>query len=145
MIRHSLLGFKALDQEAGLRHTAVYPAGTKVPMTHKFRDAFLDALNQSGLSLRAVAIGSGVSESQLKKLKQRENATTNVDDAKKVAEFFGLGLDTFLDAPGLSRPVEIVELYSRLPHRLKQEFQAYAAELSASAGLSGPEAPEEQG
>lgn len=114
-------------------------------MTRKFRDAFLDALNQSGLSLRAVAIGSGVSESQLKKLKQRENATTNVDDARKVAEFFGLGLDTFLDAPGLSRPVEIVELYSRLPHRLKQEFQAYAEEWSASAGLSVPEAPEERG
>lgn len=114
-------------------------------MTRRFRDAFLDALEQSGLSLRAVAIGSGVSESQLKKLKQRENATTNVDDAKKVAEFFGLGLDTFLDDPGLSRPVEIVELYSRLPHRLKLEFQAYAEELSAGVDRTAPGAPEEQG
>ena len=114
-------------------------------MSRKFRDAFLDALDQSGLSLRAVAIGSGVSESQLKKLRQRENATTNVDDAKKVAEFFGLGLDDFLDDPGLSRPVEIVELYSRLPHQLKLEFQAYARELSAGADLIDPEAPEGQG
>ncbi len=114
-------------------------------MSRRFRDAFIQALEDSGLSLRAVAIGSGVSEGQLKKLKQRENATTNVDDAKKVAEFFGLGLDRFLDDPGLSRPVEIVELYSRLPPQLKQEFQAYARELSEGADQTDPEAPEEQG
>ncbi len=118
--------------------------GTIVPMTRKFRDAFIDALDKSGLSLRAVAIGSGVSESQLKKLKQRENATTNVDDAKKVAEFFGLGLDQFLDDPELLRHVEIAELYSRLPHPLKQAFQAYALELSANADLTDPTKPAEQ-
>lgn len=113
-------------------------------MPRRFRDAFVEALEKSGLSLRAVAIGSGVSEEQLKKLKQRENATTNVDDAKKVAEFFGMGLDDFLDDPELSRPVEIAALYSRLPHRLKLEFQAYAKELTAAADRSDPEAPEGQ-
>ncbi|MEX0285130.1 MAG: hypothetical protein AB3N23_11015 [Paracoccaceae bacterium] len=113
-------------------------------MTRKFRDAFLDALETSGLSLRAVAIGSDVSESQLKKLKQRENATTNVDDAKKVAAFFGLGLDAFLDDPGLSGPVEIVELYSRLPHRLKQEFQAYVRASTEAEDPTDPAAPEGQ-
>ena len=107
-------------------------------MTRKFRDAFIDALVKSGLSLRAVAVGSGVSEGQLKKLKQRENATTNVDDARKVAAFFGVGLDQFLDDPELSHHVEIAELYSRLPHPLKQAFQAFALELSASADPTDP-------
>lgn len=111
-------------------------------MTQKFRQAFIRALEESGLSLRAVAIGSGVSEEQLKKLKQRETATTNVDDAKKVAEFFGMGLDDFLDDPELSRPVEIAALYSRLPHRLKLEFQAYAEELTAAADRSDQEGRE---
>lgn len=110
-------------------------------MPRSFRDAFVQALTRSGLSLRAVAIGSGVSESQLKKLRQRENATTNVEDAKKVAAFFGLGLDDFLDDPELSAQVEIAALYSRLPDPLKQAFQAYAQELSEGVDRSDPEAP----
>ena len=83
-------------------------------MAITFRSALLDALEETGLPLSKVAAGSGVSYDQLKKLRQRANASTNVDDARAVANFFGVTLDQFLDDRSLSDRVELVEFYNRL-------------------------------
>ncbi len=83
-------------------------------MTKTFRSALLDALQETGLPLSKVAAGSGVSYDQLKKLRQRPHASTNVDDARAVANFFGVTLDQFLDDSSVSARVELVEFYSRL-------------------------------
>lgn len=83
-------------------------------MAMTFRSALLDALKLTGLPLSKVAEGSGVSYDQLKKLRQRPEASTNVDDARAVANFFGVTLDQFLDDTSLSARVELVEFYNRL-------------------------------
>jgi hypothetical protein len=86
-------------------------------MAKTFRSALLDALKETGLPLSKVALGSGVSYDQLKKLRQRPLASTNVDDARAVANFFGVTLDQFLDDTSLSARVELVELRNRLTDR----------------------------
>ena len=83
-------------------------------MVKTFRSALLDALEETGLPLSKVAVGSGVSYDQLKKLRQRPHASTNVDDARAVANFFGITLDQFLDDTSLSARVELVEFYTSL-------------------------------
>jgi hypothetical protein len=83
-------------------------------MAKTFRSALLDALKETGLPLSKVAAGSGVSYDQLKKLRQRPLASTNVDDARAVANFFGVSLDQFLDDTSLSARVELVDLRNRL-------------------------------
>ena len=88
--------------------------GLVTVMAKTFRSALLDALEETGLPLSKVAVGSGVSYDQLKKLRQRPHASTNVDDARAVANFFGVTLDQFLDDTSLSARVELVEFYTRL-------------------------------
>ena len=83
-------------------------------MAKTFRSALLDALEETGLPLSKVALGSGVSYDQLKKLRQRPQASTNVEDARAVANFFGVSLDKFLDDTTLSARVELVEFCNRL-------------------------------
>ena len=83
-------------------------------MAKTFRSALLDALEETGLPLLRVAAGSGVSYDQLKKLRLRPNASTNVDDARTVANFFGLTLDQFLEDRSFSGRVQLVEFCNRL-------------------------------
>lgn len=65
-------------------------------MVMTFREALLKALSETGASLSAVAEGAKVSYEQLKKVRSRPEASTNADDAVKVAHFFGMTLDEFL-------------------------------------------------
>lgn len=66
------------------------------PMKPNFRTALERALYETGRSLRSVALSAGVSYEQLKNLKQGRALTTNVDDALKVAEAFGVSIEDFL-------------------------------------------------
>jgi transcriptional regulator with XRE-family HTH domain len=95
-------------------------------MAKTFRSALLDALEETGLPLSKVAEGSGVSYDQLKKLRQRPNASTNVDDARAVANFFGVTLDQFLDDTSWSAQVQLFEFYNRLTDREIEILKAAA-------------------
>ena len=101
-------------------------------MAKTFRSALLDALEETGLPLSKVAVGSGVSYDQLKKLRQRPLASTNVDDARAVAKFFGVTLDHFLGEKSLSARVELVEFYNRLTD---QEIEILKAAARGQAAL----------
>lgn len=65
-------------------------------MERTFKDALDFALQVTGRSLRSVATSSDVSYEQLKGLRQGKAASTNVDDAVKVARSFGATVDDFL-------------------------------------------------
>ena len=95
-------------------------------MAKTFRSALLDALEETGFPLSKVAAGSGVSYHQLKKLRQRPNASTNVDDARAVAIFFGLTLDQFLEDRSFSDRVQLVEFCNRLTDRENDILKAAA-------------------
>lgn len=101
-------------------------------MTRTFRDAFLDALNQSGQSLASVAKGAQVSLEQLKKLKQRETASTNVDDARRIANFFGKRLDDFIDGEVTAEDIEMLDLLHQLEPSERQ-FLRTAAKAQIAA------------
>lgn len=100
-----------------------------------FREALLRRIDTpGGPSLRAVAAGSGVSYEQLKKLRQRDTATTNVDDAVKIARFFGVTLDEFLGDTMAADRARAVALYMQLSPEERQ-FLRDAAAGRASRGL----------
>ena len=95
-------------------------------MTKLFRTAFLEALAASDMTVADIARKSGVSKDQLNKLKQRENAKTNVDDAIKVAAAFGQNLDCFLGNGTSSSQNEIAQLLSALSEQ-ERDFLLKAA------------------
>ena len=101
-------------------------------MAKLFKDALELHRTRSGKSIKDVAEGSGVSYEQLKKLGQRANASTNVDDARKVANYFGLTLDEFLEDRTIEARIEVVQLYNQLSPAERRFLQA------AAAGLSSP-------
>ena len=83
-------------------------------MVKRFRDALLEKLEQTGLSVAEVARGAGVSYEQLKKVRQRLDGSTNVDDAVRVAHYFGVSLDEFLNDSTIEDRNEMLDLYTKL-------------------------------
>lgn len=61
-----------------------------------FREALLAYSNATGVSLYKIAQRSDVSYEMLKKIKQRETSSMNVDDANKVIASLGSTLERFL-------------------------------------------------
>lgn len=83
-------------------------------MVRSFREAFLEALQLPGWTIKKVAELSGVSEEQLKKLNQGKTRRTNVDDAVKVAHVFGVTLDEFLQDDSATLRDDAVRLWREL-------------------------------
>lgn len=62
----------------------------------RFREALIDWVHRSGISVADLARKTGISKGQLDKLMQRRVAATNVDDAARLARFFGCTVEDFL-------------------------------------------------
>jgi ribonucleoside-diphosphate reductase alpha chain len=96
--------------EAGETKGASYTA----PL--RFNEAFEKHLSASGKKLADVARESGVSRDVLNKLRSRENASTSVENAIRIAQAFGSSLEDFLGDvsknPGIS------------PHHLGENTQS---------------------
>lgn len=103
-----------------------------------FREALLEKLNETGISLKQVAEGSGVSYEQLKKLKQIESRTTNVEDAIKVAHFFRLTLEELIAGQEASGQAEIADLLSSLSPEARN-FLITAAKAQLAAEKKTPD------
>jgi len=107
-------------------------------MTKTFREALLERVAltrkesaETGKpSLKAVAEGASVSYEQLKKVKQR-GGSTNIDDAIKVANYFGLTIDEFLGDKTASIRAEIDALYMNLEERERSYLKGVADGLRA--------------
>lgn len=104
-------------------------------MVRRFRDAFLDMLAHRGDTLAGIARGARVSEEQLKKLKQRDTASTNVDDAVRIAHHFGLSLDELLQDDFVRVREEVVGLYTALTPQERQMLQELAKARRDAAPL----------
>lgn len=107
-----------------------------MPMT--FRDALL-ARVAPDLTLKAIADGAGVSYEQLKKVNQRLDAKTNYADAMKVAAFFGLTLNEFLDDRLVEDRAAIAETYSRLSPEERELLRAIERGRHDSGRAEGAE------
>ena len=97
-----------------------------------FRKALIQHIEASGKSLRSVAKSAGVSYDQLSKVMQRENASTNVDSAQRVAQYFGKTLDEFLGMKGQSGQHEVSSLYTELSEEARQQLLSYGKWLRES-------------
>ena len=89
-------------------------------MAKLFRQAFIEHLARTGKTLAEVARGAGVSVEQLKKVKQRDTASTNVDDGVKIAHYFGLSMDEFLSDTLIQDRTEMMETYFQLTDQERQ-------------------------
>ena len=108
-------------------------------MPMNFRDALLKTIEDRGLSLNKVCEAAGVSYEQLKKLKQRELSSTNVDDAVKLADALGLTVNELLDDDLSSDRIELARLYSQLSEPERRILREIA---QARAALRPPEGSE---
>jgi len=107
-------------------------------MTKTFREALIEATASGGPSLRSVAEGAGVSYEQLKKVRQGKTASTNVDDAVRVARYLGKTLDQFLEDPAAQQDAEIVDLWQQLSPD-ERRFLRNAAKAQIAARGPSPE------
>ena len=106
-------------------------------MSKSFRTAFLAAVERAGIPLLQIAKRSGVSYEQLKKLKARVDATTNVEDAIRLAQALGLTIDELLEDRLAEERDAVVALWQSLTPRERQ-FLRVAAQMSPDpeAGVS---------
>lgn len=95
-------------------------------MPRTFREALLSAIAETGASIAEVARGAGVSYEQLKKVGQRETASTNIDDAVRVANFFGFTIDEFLQDDLASDRIAGARLWFELTEAEREILRAAA-------------------
>lgn len=113
-------------------------------MAQTFRTALLRALEQTGVSLKQVCESSGVSYEQFKKVKQGKSQSTNVDDALRVANYFGLTLDEFLADDTAVVREEILDLYRQLEPGERWFLLASARGMIEHPGLPSDKSREER-
>lgn len=83
-------------------------------MSKPFRQALQEHIERTGLSLKTVAERADVSYEQLKKVNARASASTNVDDAVKIAGVFGMTLNEFVADDLAQARADVAKLYSQL-------------------------------
>ncbi len=108
-------------------------------MAISFQDALRDALARTGQNLGSLADFTGVDSGALELVLAEPSACLDLHDAKKVADFFGVALADFLEAPELKDPIEIADLYNQLPEHLKAQFRAYRPEPTGALNRPGQE------
>ena len=105
-------------------------------MAKRFRQALIEHLDKTGKTVAEVARATGVSPEQLKKVRQRDTASTNVDDAVKVAHYFGVSIDEFLGDTTIQDRSEMLDLYSQL----SEQEQAFLIDVARARAALGREA-----
>lgn len=90
-------------------------------MSKAFREALLERAGGTGKpSLKTVAEEAGVSYEQLKKVRQGKSQSTNAEDAIKVAAFFGMTLNEFLEDHLAEDRAAVVATYTALSPEERQ-------------------------
>lgn len=109
-------------------------------MQKTFRDRLLEEIDRQGLTLADVARKAGVSYDQLKKLRQRPVASTNIDDARKIIAALGLTVDQFFEEEVEAQVRQAAEWLS-LPEELRAKALAFAEghQAAQADGLSTEE------
>lgn len=105
-----------------------------LPSMKTFRDALLLKLEETGLSMRELSARAEVSYDQIKKLRLREGASTNVEDAIKIARFFGYTVEEFMGASS-DESRKLAQIYGSLTDRERKILRLVGqSEAFRSAG-----------
>lgn len=100
-------------------------------MVKTFAEALRDATRPPGVPLQQVALATGVSYEQLKKVRSR-GGSTNIEDAVKVAKFFGKSIEEFLEDREALDLIEIVSIYNSLSDEDRRILVGYARGRAAA-------------
>lgn len=108
-------------------------------MTKRFYDALRDALDAAQMSIPTLCERAGVSKDQVTKFMQRGakgdlRASTNVDDAVKLAHALGFTLDEMLQDETAALRSEAVSLWRELSQEEREILRAAARGRRADAG-----------
>lgn len=95
-------------------------------MAKTFRTALAEAMRAHQMPLATVADATGVSYDQLRKLLRRDTAKTNYEDALKIAAYFGMTLNEFLEDDLAADRARLVETYLRLTEGEREILRAAA-------------------
>lgn len=107
-------------------------------MSKTFRDALIEATKGGRPSLKKLAEETGVSYEQIKKLGQGKTQKTNVEDARKIAAYFGKKLEDFIDSPEMTVDIELASILSQLePAERAFLLNAAKAQIAARDQESG--------
>lgn len=87
---------QAIEKEQPKYNKALQVAQKRRPSVGSFREALLARLAAEGLTIAALARGTGVSLDALKKLSARDGASTSVETAILIADFFGETVNEFM-------------------------------------------------
>lgn len=101
-------------------------------MDKTFRDALLETLERTQMSVAELSRITGVSKDQLNKLRQREKAKTNVEDARKIAKAFGLSLDEFISGEISKEDMDLAQVLHQLEPS-ERDFLLNAAKAQIAA------------
>ena len=115
----------------------------KMTMAKSFRDALIEGIASSGVSVAELARATGVSKDQIHKVKQGKSRSTNVDDALKIANYFGQSLDEFLEDSSTQKDAEIASLLMQL-EPTERQFLLNAAKAQIDARNHSSPAPDEE-
>ncbi|TJZ85808.1 helix-turn-helix domain-containing protein [Paracoccus hibiscisoli] len=109
-------------------------------MPRRFYDALKEALTSSGWSISRLCQEAGVSTDQVTKFMQRagkgERASTNVDDAVKLANALGFTLDEMLHDQTADLRSEAVDLWRSLTPEERDILRAAARGRRDDAGTA---------
>ena len=79
-----------------------------------FREALIRRMESDGITAAGLARDSGVTKTQIDKLRQRRAAATNVHDAMRIARTFGMSVEDFIHREGVDETAAIQALVNRL-------------------------------
>lgn len=91
-----------------------------------FQEAFVKRIKDAPFSLNKLARETGVSYEQLKKLNQGKAKTTNVDDAIKIADFFGMDLTQFINGEEETAQIRVIQIVNSLSPEALSTLEAVA-------------------
>ena len=75
-----------------MEKNSVYSAG----MSRSFGDTLKARMDAEGVSIGDLSRATSVSSDIIKKLRSREGSTTNVEDAARLAAYFGQSVEDFM-------------------------------------------------
>lgn len=98
-----------------------------------FRDALNAHLERLGLSVAELSRGTGVPKTLLYKLSQKKVTSTNVEDAIKIANYFGMTVEEFVGlTEGMTKVEAAAALLPRLSSRNVEVVEVLVRALLAS-------------
>lgn len=116
---------------------AINPATQEPEMfgMDSFRKALIWHMDQRGTSIHELARGAGVSSDIIKKLRTRENASTNAETASKIAAFYGKDVASFIALRDVSADQQFIALLGLLNrderNMIERQLRALAGDRAA--------------